>query len=351
MLNADLARKELKPDSKPAISIDRLLTTVDRAAELCSELLAYSGKGKFTIEPFAAEKLVTEMRNLFEISTPKGLEIEYETDSSNPLIKGDITQIRQVVMNFITNAGEAIGSSNGKITLSVSTRFCDEKYLESRDFVEEVAPGEFACISVEDNGCGMEPAIIKRMFDPFFSTKESGHGLGLSAALGIIRGHNGTISVESVVDKGTKITMLLPLSDEASVIVPATPDPEPANSSKGIILFADDEADIRSLAEAVLADCGYTVLQARDGNEALEIFKNRHEELQLVILDLIMPNKTGLECYLEIAELDASVPVVFSSGFNEGDALKDLPKSTQSAFLKKPYLAEDLRKFVEGFVR
>lgn len=351
MLNADLARNHLNADSKSAVSIDRLMTTVNRAAELCSELLAYSGRGHFTIEPFDAEQLVGEMKNLLEISTPKGVAIEMSTDGSNPTINGDITQIRQVIMNLITNAGEAIGNRpDGLIRIAVATQDYDRSDLELKRFIEDVEPGKFVSIIVEDNGAGMDPSTIKRMFDPFFSTKETGHGLGLSAVLGIVRGHQGTISVESSVEAGTSISTLFPLDQNSQQrVIPAAASPQ-AVPSQGLILFVDDEEEIRDLGSTVLNECGYSVIEASNGQEAIDIFTDRHEELRLVIIDLMMPHKTGLEAYFEISEIDKSVPVVFSSGFNESELLQQLPPKTRAAFLKKPYLANDLSTFVESII-
>lgn len=350
MLNADLARQNLNPDSKSATSIDRLLTTVDRAAELCSELLAYSGRGQFTIEPFNVEKLVIDMKNLLEISVPKGVEIEIVSDSSDPMIQGDITQIRQVVMNLITNAGEAVDNTHGHITLTVASRECDASYLSEHHFIEDIVPGMYVCITVEDNGVGMDETTSKRMFDPFYTTKETGHGLGLSAVLGIIRGHDGSIEVNSAVGEGTTTTLLLPLWETEPEIDSDDPQPDHPTSSAGTILFADDESEIRQLANLVLAGHGYKIIEAEDGQQAIDIFRDHHEELQLVILDLMMPKKTGLEAHLEISEIDSSVPVVFSSGFNENEALEKLPAKTKSRFLKKPYLAQDLRQLVEDIL-
>ncbi len=350
MLNADLARHNLNPDSKSATSIDRLMLTVDRAAELCSELLAYSGRGQFTIEPFELEKMVSEMRNLLEISTPKGVEINFSSDDSHPVVEGDITQVRQIVMNLITNAGEAIGNSSGKIDVSVSIKECDADYLGDKGFVEEISPGKYACITVADDGCGMDNATTHRIFDPFFSTKETGHGLGLSAVLGIVRGHNGAIGVRSNPDSGTTVTILLPLAGNQEVSTAPKETAPVEGTTKGLILFADDESEIRHLARTVLEESGFSIIEASDGQQAVDRFKQYHDQLQLVILDLMMPNKTGLEAYFEITEFDQSVPVVFSSGFNENEALQQLPPKTRSGFLKKPYLADDLKQFVNSII-
>lgn len=350
MLNADLAKRGLNPDSRSAASIDRLLKTVNRAAELCGELLAYSGRGELSLAPFDLEELVNEMRSLLKISTPKGVEILFESNGSHPVIQGDITQIRQVVMNLITNAGEAIGSRPGTINIRVSTIEITPEDLETGNYIEEIAPGSFSLIEVADNGCGMEKKTIKRIFDPFFTLKETGHGLGLSAVLGIVRGHGGTIEIRSSIGEGSTFRVLLPVSDEAPEPTRSEDESTEVSQQRELILFADDEPEIRALAMSVLEEIGYRIIEAGNGQEAIDLFKAHHEELGLVILDLIMPVKTGLEAYFEISEVDPDVPVVFSSGFNENEALDRLPARTRSAFLKKPYLASELKSFVKGIL-
>lgn len=345
MLNADLARQSLPEDSKPATSLKRLMTTVERAAELCSELLAYSGRGQFTVEPFEVNQLVEEMRNLLLVSTPKGVDISIESDGTLPVVEGDITQIRQVVMNLITNAGEAI-DNDGSIRIHISTKTFDENHFSQVKYIEAAMPGRYAEILVTDNGCGMDEDVRRQIFDPFYSRKEGGHGLGLSAVLGIVRGHHGAISVTSSPGEGTTFSLLLPIANAGLTAAATFEDTANDIINRGTVLFADDEAEIRQLAKVVLEEQGYNIIEARDGQEAIDLFREKHEELQLVILDLIMPNISGIEAHAEISAIDSSVPVVFSSGFNENEALDELPEQTRLGFLKKPDLAEELRQFV-----
>jgi signal transduction histidine kinase len=350
MLNADLARQGLNPDTRSAVSINRVMTTVQRAADLCTELLAYSGKGSISIEPFHVGELVIEMQKLLELSIPKGTTIEYNSDDSDPLIEGDVTQIRQVVMNLITNAGEAIASeNNGLITLSTRSITCDEKYISDHKLVEPLTPGRYVAVTVEDNGAGMDDATQARIFDPFFSTKETGHGLGLSAVRGIVRGHNGSIEIDASPGHGTRITILLPIAADNARELEAPAHPGLSQGSRRI-LFADDEPEIRQLARVVLEELGYTVIDAADGDEALDIYEQQHEKLQLVILDLMMPGKTAIEAYTDMTTIDNSVPIVFSSGFNESEILARLPEKSRSSFLKKPYMARDLEEFVKAII-
>ena len=260
MLNADLAKKGLAPDSKPAVSIDRLMTTVERAAELCSELLAYSGRGQFTIEPFDLQTMVEEMQSLLDISIPKGVKITVSGAGSDTVVQGDVTQIRQVLMNLITNAGEAVDPTTGEIEVEVASRYFNEEALRSGNYIEAVAAGPFVSVTVTDNGQGMDTETLLHMFDTFYTTKETGHGLGLSAVLGIIRGHDGTIEISSTPGQGTTARMLLPKSEARPAIERIRNDDLPATRGSGIVLFADDESDIRQLAMVVLEDSGYQVI-------------------------------------------------------------------------------------------
>lgn len=350
-LNADLARHGLEPDSKTAASIERVITSASRAAELCNELLAYSGRGLIEAETFDMNHLVSEVKNLQKTSTPEAVAVNIDSDGSNPSIQADIAKIRQALVHLITNAGEAIGNrSDGQINIVIGTQSVDAITIRERGFIEEVTPGEYLSICVEDNGGGLDNETRWRMFDPFFTTRDSGHGLGLSAVLGIVRGHSGTIQVDSDGESGTRISILLPLQEaEVTVAVPQTAGTVTHGKEK-MILFADDAPEIRELAKTVLEDTGYRIVEAEDGEQAIDVFKQHHEELHLVILDLMMPKKTGLEAYFEISEIDASVPVVFSSGFTESDLMQQLPAKTRAVFLKKPYLANDLKQFVEGLI-
>ncbi len=349
-LNADLAGRAMNPDSKPAIYLERLMTTVKRAAELCSELLAYSGRGQYVMAPFSTDQLLDEMRSLAATSPANGVTVELTSDESSSIVNGDLSQIRQIVVNLVNNAREAVGDRpDGQINLRVETHDYDAVHFENDGFVEKLPPGRYVCILAEDNGDGMESDLQKKIFDPFFTTNDTRHGMGLSAVLGIVRGHQGTIQIESSPGSGTRFTVLLPLSELPDASLAEGVQEQP-NQMSNLILFADDEADIRDLADAVMTQAGFSVIGAADGREAVEIFKERHEELRLVILDLTMPNKTGLEAYLEMSEIDSSVPVVFSSGFNATELMDQLPQKTQASFLKKPYRADDLHTFVTNII-
>ncbi len=345
VLDADIARRSSGLSNAATALLDNLLTTADRASDLCSQLLAYSGKGQFLIEPFDLEDLVSNMGKLLLVGTPSNARVHYELDGSRPVIKGDITQIRQIVLNLITNAGEAIGDQAGTITLGTSTIVIEPENNRRAYNNTNLPPGQYACIKVIDTGSGMNEATIEKIFDPFFTTKAAGRGLGLSAVLGIVKGHHGSISIDSIPGVGTTVSVLLPVS---SALLESVPVPAQTISLRaaGKILFADDEKDICNLAEMVLSKAGYEVITAADGLEAITLFHEHQAELVMAILDVMMPGKTGFEVIDEIKAMRPQLPVILSSGYNENDALQRLANHPASTFLKKPYMADTLEKRV-----
>jgi signal transduction histidine kinase len=345
VLNADMVRRSKNISGNSAEQLENLLTTANRAAELCSQLLAYSGKGQFVVEPFDLELLVTEMKQLMDVSRPAKSTIIYDLDDSHPVIEGDVTQIRQIVMNLITNAGEAIGDNLGTISISTSTIELSEESNQTLDLLVRINGGRYACIQVDDTGPGMDENTKGKIFDPFFSTKSSGRGLGLSAALGIVRGHQGSICITSIPGAGTSIKVFLPLSTESPLIAGEVIQPGDLRG-EGKILLADDEEEILNLGRIVLSECGFEVIGAKDGLEALELFDQNKDDLKLAILDVMMPGKTGLEVYDYIASTTPDLPVILSSGYNEREAIRPVIDQDQVAFLKKPYMTQSLRDLV-----
>jgi len=349
VLNADMARRTPEMNDKATQMLDNLLVTADRAADLCSQLLAYSGRGQFIIEAFDLSQLVKEMNQLLEVSKPANTSIHTSNAASPIVVEGDITQIRQIVMNLITNAGEAIGDVAGQITINISILNLDSASRQALDLSDHLIDDAYACIEVKDDGCGMSQRTRTKIFDPFFTTKSSGRGLGLSAVLGIVKGHSGSISLDTETDVGTTVKILLPLSQNA---------PASLNSvshlgdlvGEGKILFADDEPEIRNLARIVLSQSGFDVIEASDGIEAVELFNLHKDELRLAILDVMMPGKTGLEVYDEISASCPTMPVILSSGYNENDATLRVTDQAQSAFLKKPYTTKKLHDMVNSIL-
>ncbi len=344
--NADLALAE---SGLPSMVEDRLhdvVTASKRAADLTRQLLAYSGKGRFVIETANLTDLVEEMASLLEISIAKNCVLEFHLERDLPAIEVDSTQIRQVIMNLILNASEAVEHARGVVRLSTGVQSCDADYLDDIGLAGEIDPGEYVFLEVSDNGIGMDAETQARIFEPFFTTKFTGRGLGMSAVQGIIKGHFGALRVCSKLGKGTTFKVLLPVSKST---VPMLPEEvrKVTRTGSGCVLVVDDEQTVRDLIQRILQVQGYEVLLAKDGLEGIGTFAANAAKIDLVLLDLTMPDVDGDETFRRILQIKSDVKVVLMSGYNEQDATQRFVGKSLAGFLAKPFLVDDLRRKVE----
>jgi PAS domain S-box-containing protein len=340
--NADLAKTEMSPLAPSRASLEGIEVAARRAADLCRQLLAYSGRGRFIIEFLNLEELVEEMGHLLSVSISKKVMLQYHFSQGIPAVEADATQVRQVMMNLIVNASEAIGDRSGVISVTVGQLRCEADYLKGCFGADRLQPGDYVYLEVADTGRGMDKATQDRIFDPFFSTKFTGRGLGLAAVLGIMRGHHGAIKVYSELNRGTTFKLLFPASESsASRLSPKATLPGAYHAS-GKILLADDEETILNLGRRMLQRAGFEVIVAADGREALEKFASDKDSLSLVILDLTMPYSDGETCYREMRLLKPDVKVILSSGYNEQDIVSRFAGKGLSGFVQKPYTMEEL---------
>jgi PAS domain S-box-containing protein len=337
----------LNPPTNPAsaAALTDIQTAAQRAADLTRQLLAYSGKGRFVIESLDLNVLVREMVLLLNTAVAKSAVLRFDLTAELPAIEGDATQLRQVVMNLITNASDALGDQPGLISIRTGQQRVDEAYLRTTFLNDALPPGRYVFVEVVDSGQGMDEATRRRIFDPFFTTKFTGRGLGLAAVLGIVRGHQGAIKVYSEPDKGTSFKVLFPCSPATvSGARPAQPCSEPERwRGRGTILIVDDEPSIRLVAQRMVEHFGFTALTAVDGEDAVAVYRQRGAEIALVLMDLTMPRLDGEGAYRELQRLDPTVRVVLSSGFNEQDATHRFAGSGLAGFIQKPYRAADLQ--------
>jgi CheY-like chemotaxis protein len=304
-------------------------------------MLAYSGKGRFVIQPISLNELVAEMGQLLSVSTSKKATLSHTFCGDLPSVMADATQIRQVVMNLITNASEAIGDHEGTITLRTGALSCDRDYFaDAIGDREQHVPGRYAFIEVSDTGIGMDAATLARIFDPFFSTKFAGRGLGLAAVLGIVRGHKGALKVSSQPGKGTTFRVLLPADGGAAAPGEAHPPAVREFHGHGLVLVADDEPGVRTLARIILERAGFRVVTAVDGREALALYKQHEREIRLVVLDMTMPHLDGEACFLALRELDPEAKIVLTSGYSEQEVLAHFVGKGLAGFVQKPYKAD-----------
>ncbi len=343
--SAQLALTELAPLSPARRRILDIEKAARDAAGLCRQMLAFSGKAPFSREPLDASELIREMVHLLKGSISKKATLNLTLEDNPPPMSADSTQIRQVVMNLIINASEALAEENGVITVSLETVQCDEEDLRRTELADELSPGRYLKLSVSDNGCGMDAETQQRMFDPFYTTKFTGRGLGLAAVLGIVRSHDGTLAVKSEPGQGTVFTVLFPVLEERE---PRQADTQTSSSvaetsRQSIVLLADDEEMLRSVVGDMLRHMGFTVLSAVDGREAVDLYNERGAEIDLVLLDLTMPRMDGVEAFKEILVLDPGARVVLVSGYSEEDLSNRIQGRKPAAFLQKPYNIQKLR--------
>ncbi len=342
--NAELVLAEMPAGTGPASdSVKAIVTAARRAGDLTKQLLAYSGRGQFVIEAVNLNSLVREMGQLLRVSIPRAISIEYQLADKLPPVNGDPTQLRQMVMNLITNAAEAIGDSGGSIVLATRSGHADRRMFADGYFPPGRPEGDYVCLEVTDNGQGMDEETRSKIFDPFFTTKFTGRGLGLPAVHGIVNGHGGALRVTSEKGRGTTFTILLPAS---SAVVPAAVPEHKASPltwrGSGRVLVVDDEEAMRAVLKRILSRLGFEVIVCGSGAEALDYFRGCPGDICCSLIDMVMPGMNGSEFFREIRKIAPSVRVVLMSGYSEEEAIGRIPRDSRTGFLQKPMSIEDL---------
>lgn len=355
--NLDIAATDTPPDSPVQDHIRNAMAATRRATELTRQMLAYSGKGQFIIKPINISELAEENAHLLRASIPRTVRFDFHLDRTVPPILGDPGQVQQVVMNLITNAAEAIGESDGVVSLTTGVQDCDDAYLQQCRDDEHHLPGAYVFVEVADTGCGMDQEASRRLFEPFFTTKFTGRGLGMSAVMGIVRGHHGGIVVESEVGAGTRIRVLFPVnpvhpSRPDSLPKSSTPDsPAAKQAMSGLVLLVDDEKMVRDLCQTMLHRLGFNTITAADGEEALECFKRHAGEIACIVLDLTMPRLDGAATFERIQQIQPGAKVILCSGYTQQEAMKLFPCSGLAGFIQKPYRIQNLRDALERILK
>lgn len=347
--HAGLARELLLPQSTARSHLEQIETTAQRMADLTRQLLAYAGCAPFSRGRVDINELVLEMKDLLRFSISKKTTLRLHLSGEPLPIDGDATQLRQVVMNLISNAAEALGEDEGLITVGSRREELSLEAFEDVPWHDQMKAGQYVVLEVSDTGCGISPEALSRVFDPFFSTKFIGRGLGLSALQGMVRAHQGAARVSSTPGQGTKVSVFLPLAEkflekEIEEALLLSSENRPYHQDGKTVLVVDDEDLVRSVTGAMLRGMGYEVLQAKDGEEGLDVFRKGRGKIQAVLLDMAMPRKTGVEVFHEIHRLNPDIPVVLMSGYNEQETAKKFSTAQPAAILTKPFRPEDLRK-------
>jgi signal transduction histidine kinase/CheY-like chemotaxis protein len=344
--NAELVRVDLGSDLRAGGLLGQIERASDQAAGLCDQLLSYAGRKPPKRERITVEALVEEMSSLLRTSVSRHIELETRFSPGVPAVFVDVAQLRQVVMNLIVNAAEAIGDGEGTIVFSTGSVELDRDYLGGTYLISDAPAGTYVYLEVSDDGAGMDEETLERVFEPFFTTKFDGRGLGMAAVVGIVRAHDGAIKVESEPGRGSVFRVLLPAAEGK----PARAEAEASRSAEpvggGTILVADDEEAVLQLVTRALEGAGWATVQAGDGRQAAELFERHQGEIRLVVLDAVMPRSSGLEALAAMRLLRPELPAVMMSSDDSGGALNS---SEQYQYLSKPFsLARLIHLVAEG---
>ena len=348
-----IAERKLPSDSAAIPHIQKAVTAAESAGNLTRQLLAYSGRGQFILEQININQLIRDNVDLLEVIIPKNVTLQLSLWPNLPTIEADIGQIQQVVMNLIMNAAEAIGEDkSGVVELSTAkfTLFADD-ILVWRAYNESLQEGAFVTLRVYDNGIGLNPKALNKIFDPFYTTKFTGRGLGLAAVSGIVRGHNGSLRVMSEEGKGTTFELIFPIAKNQQVKDDFAMDTQLQNSNK-CVLVIDDEEGVREAVTDILAMEDILVITAVNGTAGIALYQEQQENINVVLLDISMPGLSGEDTLKELLRINPEVKVILSSGYSDIDIVKRNADNKNINFLQKPYnllqLLQEIGKYFQN---
>jgi PAS domain S-box-containing protein len=341
LANSELLLADLPAGAAAREGIDRINAVAARAAEIVRELMTFAGQENPKFEPVDVSSLVREMLELLKVSISKLAVIRVELADGLPAVMANASQIRQVVMNLITNASEALGNAGGVISVGSDLRWIRRDDPESGDLAE----GGYVRLRIGDTGCGMSKEIQDRIFDPFFSTKFSGRGLGLAAVQGIVRSHRGTIQLTSAPGEGASFEILLPCAP--AMATPSmdvrSPEQAPATvNSAATVLVVEDEEMLRIAVCRMLRKKGFRVIEAGDGDAALEIIRKQPAEIGVVLLDMTLPGISGKQLFEALRAIRPDVRVILTTAYSKEMATNALGSLQAWGFIRKPYHIADL---------
>jgi PAS domain S-box-containing protein len=332
--------------------IPHIEKAAERAAGLCRQMLAYAGKAQATMTPFDLWLLADEMVDMLSATISKNVVIKLAPHAAVPFINGDTNQIRQIVMNLIINASEACGEEQGEIHISLAQRIVSVGHSDKDYFGTTIPSGTYICLEVTDNGCGMDAETKRKIFEPFYTTKFTGRGLGMSAVLGIIKTHNGAMQLVSQEGKGSTFTVYLPAlsSNQNGNAMREDAIPSARWQGSGTILLAEDEEQIVIVAQAMLQKLGFVVITAANGQDALDMYRRNASGITAVVTDLGMPVMGGYTLIRELKTLNPDLPVIISSGFGDTVIASRIAPDDIAGLISKPYNFEQLREVLKKVV-
>ena len=352
LMNLQMAMQTLPQNAEPVENLIEAMKSARKAADVSTLMLTYLGQTAAKHEPLylcdACQRHLPMLRTVM----PQSVVLETDLPSPSPVVNANANQIQQILTNLITNAWEAMGETRGVIRLTVKTVPSSEIPTVNRFPIDcQVQDQPYACLEVADTGCGIADKDIEKVFDPFFSTKFAGRGLGLSVVLGIVRAHDGCVTVESRPGKGSVFRVFLPLSSEAISQKSAIVAQGPNAAGGGTVLVVDDEPPLRKAVLLALKRSGFTVLEAKDGVEGVEVFQQHRDEIGCVLCDMTMPGMNGWETLTALRKLVPDIPVILASGYSREQVMAGDHPELPQAFLSKPYELANLKDTIVRFMR
>ena len=337
--HADVALRDTEDPQRVESCLQGIKRASIRASDLAAQLLSYTGKNEFELHPCSLNRLIEEMMQLLHASIARKVHLQLELADDLPAVDMDPTQIRQVVLNLITNAAESIGENSGSIRVQTGLSLLETPDADSQPSVQ---------LTISDTGCGMDEETLEQIFEPFFSTKVGGRGLGMAAVQGIVARHKGVLHAESQPDEGTTFQIAFPASSKPAETPTCQAEHTPAPSSKTCrtVLVIDDEEDVREILQMMLESTGLVVLTAADGPEGIELFRRQSSHIAAVLLDMTMPRMSGVEVLNELRVLDEDVPVLLCSGYGPQNTPGKLPLDQIAGFIAKPFEMDHLLETV-----
>jgi len=343
----EMLKKHVK-ETKGSRYLDMIIFSAENAAGLIKKLLAFSRKEKVDLVPVDVHSVINGTVSILERTIDRKIKIIQNFRAEVSTILGDDSLLQSAFLNLGINAANAM-PEGGTIYFSSRNTVLEEKYCRESPF--EIESGEYLEVEIEDSGRGIPVAVQKHIFDPFYTTGEQGKGtgLGLSAVYGTVQQHNGAITLYSELKIGTIIHIFFPLTRKTVLSVKS--DEDETIRGSGCILIIDDEAVIRATAEAILEDLGYRVILAENGLEGLSVFQKRHDEIDLVIIDMIMPEMNGSECFFEMKKINTDIKVILASGFSHKEALKEMQDHGLAAIIRKPFRTAQLSRLIASVLQ
>ncbi len=352
MGNLELALDELPQEAGEVPFLNAAMQAARKSSELSGLMLTYIGQGGGKSEAVSLADICQQNLPLLRDTLPGGISLDCSVSDQESLVLANPGQLRIILDHLITNAVEAIGKNSGQVSLSLETLTAEALpagFIVPSEW--QVTAGEYVCLSVQDNGCGIPEEVLGKIFDPFFSTKFTGRGLGLSVVLGLVKTWGGAINVHSRPGEGSDFRLIFPLSGKRATAEAEPVPPLSLDDRRKVVLLADDDQRLRQMGEKMLERLGFACLLANDGREAVELFRQHQERICCVVTDLTMPNMDGWETIAALRQLQPGLPVVLASGYDEFLAMSRDKAEQPQAFLHKPFSKFELQNALSRAMR